>query len=306
MDKRSTLVYGLHTDFVKNRRWIEENFNVKGYYDADESRLPNENGIKNSEIKEKIKDFELILVCADPVSIVMDLKEEFNIPIERVKILFYELVKYANIQMSFNGSMTEDAVLMLILSKIGIELDKVSYLEIGTNDPVRFNNTYIMYQMGARGYLVDPIPSVGDLIKISRPEDKFVNAAVSDRSGDDMTFYFCKSSTVSSLVEEHHKKWDGQSHNSTREITVPIIGINELLEQMNAIPTMLLVDAEGFDDIIVKGIDFSRFSPAIIMTEVAHMEVDCREFDQFMEKNGYFPFSQVDANRFYVRKGLIK
>ena len=30
------------------------------------------------------------------------------------------------------------------------------------------------------------------------------------------------------------------------------------------------------------------------------------DFDLFMDQNGYYSYSQVDANRFYVRKGLLK
>lgn len=303
---KRTLVYGLHTDFQKYRNWIEEHFDVKGYYDADETRLPDKYGIHSDEISNCINDFDIVLITADPVSIMMDLIMMYHVNKEKIKVLYYELIDSNRVSFPFYGSMTEDAVLALILEQLRVDPSDINYLEIGTNDPVRFNNTYGLYRRGSRGYLVDPLPAVGDLVGLVRPEDKFINAAISDRSGPDVEFYVCKSSTVSSLVKDHHKKWDGQSHNETSRISVPLIGINDLLDDMLYEPFMLLVDAEGYDEIIIRGIDFTKHMPVIIMVEVGHITSEIDDFDSFMISKGYIVYSQVDANRFYVKKEKMK
>ncbi|WP_408072055.1 hypothetical protein [Butyrivibrio sp. JL13D10] len=212
-----TLVYGLNIDFHIYREWIEENYEVTGYYDADKTRMPEDKGINLDVNPELIHTFDMVLVCADPVSIVADLKEKFDFPISRIKILFYELLKSKHAIQQFNGSYSEDAVLMLLMLKIRKRITQLRYLEIGTNDPVRANNTFSFYEAGARGVLVDPLPIVGDLVNMIRPEDRYINAAISETSGDAVSFYACKSSTVSSLKEEHHEKWNGMSHKIVHE-----------------------------------------------------------------------------------------
>ena len=71
-------------------------------------------------------------------------------------------------------------------------------------------------------------------------------------------------------------------------------------------PFMLLVDAEGYDEIINRGIDFTKHMPVIIMVEVGHITSEIDDFDSFMISKGYIVYSQVDANRFYVKKEKMK
>ena len=47
----------------------------------------------------------------------------------------------------------EDRVLKFLFSSMG--LNKISYLEIGTNNPIDINNTYLFYLGGSRGVRQD-------------------------------------------------------------------------------------------------------------------------------------------------------
>ena len=308
MEKDRVLVFGCHTDYLNNRDYIEKNFNIAAYYDSDESRLPDsELSIHSaSELKKRIGDFDCILVTADPVSIVTDLIEVWQVDTSKIKVLFYEMSKVTREYMDFHGTYTEDAVLCLVFNSLEIPIEKVRYLEIGTNDPIRDNNTYFFYKRGARGVLVDPISVVGELVKMVRPEDFFINVAISDKQSDGkVTFYRSKSSTISSLVSGHHKKWDGRSHNETVEITVPLMGINELFKQVSYVPELFCVDAEGYDEIIIRGLDFNLYSPKVILVEIGHLYGDICSFDEYMESQGYFLYSVISANAVYVLRELF-
>jgi len=59
-----TLVYGLNTDFRNHKEWIEQNYNVCGYYDADKSRIPDTSGIALELNPEMIHEFDIVLVAA--------------------------------------------------------------------------------------------------------------------------------------------------------------------------------------------------------------------------------------------------
>jgi hypothetical protein len=295
-----TLVYGLGKEYQENQDWVAAHFNVTGYCDQDVSRMPTERAVRKEELKKRLAEFDFVLVTADPVSIVADLIEEFSVPLAKIRVLYYELAQREIPLRTFYGENAEDAVLMLLCREIGLSFEGLSYLEIGTNDPVRFNNTYNLYRLGARGLLVDPLPAVAELIHMSRPEDRFLHAAVSAVSGPQQVFFASKSSLVSSLSYEHHKAWDGITHNEVREIPVNVFGINEVVEQMGTVPDLLLVDAEGEDEKIMRAFDYTRFHPKIIMVEMDHLDSSRVEMMQFIESHGYIEYATVAYNTIFV------
>lgn len=301
---KNTLVYGLSKDYIINEAWINEHYDVTGATDQDESRLPAGIGIKKTELKKRINDFDTILVCADPVSIVADLVDEFSVPMEKIQVLYYELDKSSKNYLRFYGNDREDAALLLLFEQLGYKGRDVRYLEIGTNDPVRFNNTYNFYLRNQNihkgGTLVDPWPSVGYLASIIRPQDNFIQGAVSAESGGMISFWACKSSTVSSLNLEHHSKWDGQSHNEVKEIKVPLLGINDILSGLDYVPDFLLIDAEGEDVRIIRAIDFNRYRPTVIMIEIAHMDRSENDLRDFMAQKGYSVYAGIEQNIIFV------
>lgn len=299
-----TLVYGLGKEYQENKDWVAENFNVTGYCDQVVERMPAEGAVRKEELRKRLSEFDLVLVTADPVSIVADLLEEFSVPLEKIRVLYYELAKRELPLRTFYGENAEDAVLMLLCSEIGLPLKELTYLEIGTNDPVRFNNTYNLYRLGARGLLVDPLPTVGELVRMSRPEDHFLHAAVSGMGGTQQTFFASKSSLVSSLSYEHHKAWDGITHNEVREIPVDVLGINAVMERMDIVPDLLLVDAEGEDEKILRALDYARFHPKIIMVEMDHLDSSREQMMQFMGDHGYIEYTTIKYNTIFVAEQL--
>ena len=301
-----TLVYGLGKEYQENQNWVAAHFNVTGYCDQDVSRMPTEKAVRKEELKKRLAEFDLVLVTADPVSIVADLIEEFSVPLAKIRVLYYELAQREIPLRTFYGENAEDAVLMLLCRELGLSFEGLSYLEIGTNDPVRFNNTYNLYRLGARGLLVDPLPAVGELIHMSRPEDRFLHAAVSAVSGPQQVFFASKSSLVSSLSYEHHKAWDGITHNEVREIPVDVLGINEVMEHMGETPDMLLVDAEGEDEKIMRAFDYERFHPKIIMVEMNHLDNGQITMLELLQRHGYLEYATVEYNTIFVAEDAWK
>ena len=298
-----TLVYGLGREYQEHKDWVAANFNVTGYCDQVVERLPACGAVRREELKEHLAAFDLVLVTADPVSIVADLLEEFGVPLEKIRVLYYELAQREMPLRTFYGENAEDAVLMLLVSELGLPLNGLSYLEIGTNDPVRFNNTYNLYRLGARGLLVDPLPTVGALIRMVRPADRFLHAAVSGGGTDEPAqrmFYASKSSLVSSLSYEHHKAWDGITRNEVRAIPVDVLGINEVMEQMGSVPDLLLVDAEGEDEKIMRAFDYARFHPKVVMVEMDHLDTSRENMIRFMDDHGYIVYTTIAYNTIFV------
>jgi len=58
---------------------------------------------------------------ADPVSIVADLKEIYHVPVDKIRVLFYELAMQDTAIQQFNGSFSEDAGVFFFRGKIGMD-----------------------------------------------------------------------------------------------------------------------------------------------------------------------------------------
>ena len=101
------------------------------------------------------------------------------------------------------------------------------------------------------------------------------------------------------MDEEHHKQYENQRLNRVREISVPMIGINELINMCGFVPNVLLCDAEGFDERIVRGIEDYVFD--IIMLETDHVDTDNDSLLNYMEEKGYKLFSRIKQNDIYYR-----
>lgn len=134
-------------------------------------------------------------------------------------------------QIQLYGGHGEVIALQLLVSKLGLIPSAMKYIEIGTNDPIQGNNSYFLYAAGARGLLVDPMPIVADLVKIFRPEDRFLQVAVTDIAKQSTAiFYESNTLSSSSLHENFQKDFDpSEKRYVTKSYEVRLIGINELI-----------------------------------------------------------------------------
>lgn len=70
---------------------------------------------------------------------------------------------------------------IFILKSILRDVKKGFYLDIGANHPTRNNNTYIFYLKNWRGVAVDPLKKYMSSWHKIRPNDKFLNIALSNK-----------------------------------------------------------------------------------------------------------------------------
>ncbi len=150
-------------------------------------------------------------------------------------------------------------------------LSKVSYLELGCNDPVVASSTYSYYKEGYCGVCIDANPSYAQRYKQIRPGDTFVNAGITgDEDGEEKDFYVT-SDKVSSTFD---KNWleTVLAANPTckieKTIKVKLRNINSIMdEHFESTPDFLLIDLEGLDFTVLKSLDFDKHRPKVIMIE---------------------------------------
>ena len=189
----------------------------------------------------------------------------------------------------------EDLVLWHIAyDMLGIQ--NPTYMDIGAHHPVLNNNTFLFYERGARGVLVEPNPALHGLLSSVRPQDKLLRAGIGPKKESAADFYIIGGSEdgqLNTFSREEAEQLVTRSrghYRIDRVIKVPLLNINDVMrEQWNAAPNVLSVDTEGFDLPILRSLDFKRFRPDVIVAETLelggrHLET---EIPQFMAQQGY-------------------
>ncbi len=309
---QKVIAYGLGHDFNLDKKLIHEKYDVVGYCDRDASKSEayGNKQIKREQLKERLKACDLLLltVARDRMDIVHDLILNFGIPLGKVWFFRHTGVEDSfrtpispcyNFNFNFYGQFYDDAVLWLLFKQLGYKPKQVRYLEIGTNDPILANNTYFFYASGGRGTLVDPLPTSARFCQLMRPEDRFVQAAISDIGGVDATVYVGVAAQGSSL----HEEYAPQRH---IEIKVPQLGINDLLLTLEYVPELLVVDAEGEDETILRSLNYNKYRPIIIEVEIDKTENEGDDFYQFMDEKGYIFFAHLGGNAIFIEGSKYK
>lgn len=305
---KRTVVYGLGKLYKRYFRTIERNKNIVAHCDKNETLVKEfKDGITVDELKWNIDSYDEIYVTASLMKVYDYLINELHIPINKIVPLGTEKLSIGEERplAQFYSTDSEAVVLQLLLERMNLPLPGVKYLEIGTHNPVRGSNSYFLYAAGARGVLVDPLPITARLAKAFRVGDLMISAAVTDvAESETATFYESSTLGSSSLHEDFYKEFDPKEHRHIVDhYTVSLIGINELLEQIDFVPDVLLIDAEGEDETIVRSIDFKKYRPKVLMAEIDHC--DEAELAAYMWGKGYRWFTTVNYTNAVFVDGTI-
>lgn len=183
--------------------------------------------------------------------------------------------------------------------------DSVFYVEIGANHPISTSNTYLMYQRGARGVLVEPNPELGALIRTARPRDVLVPSVVLPAPQASATLFIGNAHELSSVDEAHIKSLGdyGGIGGVREQIEVSALGINELLVPYANKVDFLSIDCEGLDHDLVKAIDYERIKPAIIQCESGEhfIKGNRARIINLMECRSYRLAAMTDINVIFER-----
>jgi FkbM family methyltransferase len=203
----------------------------------------------------------------------------------------------------------EDLIVDFIFMWIGRK--NITYLDIGTNDPIKLNNTYFFYKKHCRGVLVEPDPRLFRKIKRRRSGDICLNAGVGTGAGSDITFYLMQPDTLSTSSPEKAKEYIKLGVKLKSEFKVPLININAVIENHfgSLAPDYLSVDVEGLDFEIIKSLDLSKYRPVAICAETLtytnnNSEKKIEEISKYLCGNGYFIYADTYINTIFVDMGV--
>ncbi|MDP4837381.1 MAG: FkbM family methyltransferase, partial [Burkholderiales bacterium] len=178
------------------------------------------------------------------------------------------------------------------------------YIDVGANDPVVDSVTKSFYDIGWRGINIEPLASHHQDLTAARPEDINLRYAAGSKRGK-TKIWECDVRGWATASRQVIKKYEQDGHKGVFH-SVSLVRLADICEQYvtNDIH-FLKIDVEGLEEDVLKGMDFKKFRPWIVLIE-ATIPNSTEEIHQSWEElilSEDYVFAYADGlNRFYVSK----
>jgi FkbM family methyltransferase len=141
------------------------------------------------------------------------------------------------------------------------------YIDVGANDPELHSVTKAFYDHGWSGINIEPMPSYGAAFREQRPRDINLNVAAGASAGSITLFDVPDvngwASTDAAVAAAHR----AHGH-AVVEHTVPLLTLAEICRDHVRGPVHFLkIDVEGYEGDVLRGMDFTRCRPWIVVVE---------------------------------------
>ena len=169
------------------------------------------------------------------------------------------------------------------------------FVEVGANHPTHGSQTWHLEQTGWTGVLVEPQPDLAAFLATSRKARVFATACSSpDNAGQSLPLHV---DGARSALDRDRMAPGAQA---AYVIVVPTRTLDSILEEAAApIPIDLLsIDVEGHETEVLRGFDFNRWQPLLILIED---HVNSLQTHRYLKKSGYRLIRRLGHNGWYVR-----
>jgi FkbM family methyltransferase len=178
------------------------------------------------------------------------------------------------------------------------------YIDVGAGHPVYDNVSFLFYLNGWRGISVEPNPSLAALERAVRPRDALYEGLAGAAPGE-ATLYLQREfhglSTTIPLQAQIAEKELGRSAEPLRRplTTLTLLCAGHAPAEID----FLKIDVEGAETEVLRGADFKRFRPKVIVIEAYKpitMEPAHGEWEPLLAAHGYQTAWDDELNRYYV------
>lgn len=227
-----------------------------------------------------------------------------------IKYLVFKIVPTWRFMNTYSQA-GEDVVMSYFFNSIGVK--HPNYIDIGTNNPIYGNNTFLFYKRGSTGVCVEADPSLFPSIKKERSRDICLNVGVTFNAETNADFYIFEEPAHNTLSKEEAEHRNKVSKYKLKEvINIPLININDLIEEQfhGKNPNIISIDVEGIDFEILKTIDFNKYKPDMFCVETLKYPLDPTEWkikkiNEFMISKGYVVYGDTYINTLFVNPDLL-
>jgi FkbM family methyltransferase len=192
-----------------------------------------------------------------------------------------------------------------------LKIDKIRYLDIGTNHPKITNNTFLFYSNGSSGVCVEPNSVLCNKIRSVRPNDICLNVGMGLDDSIELVFYKMSIDTLSTFSEADAKKLVERgiatiiAQENVKMLTYDAI-INQYFQDGI---DFVSIDVEDLNEEIVKSITFN-IRPKVFCVETISYDQNGRGkkiisiIDKF-QRNNYFIYADTFINTIFVDANLF-
>lgn len=143
------------------------------------------------------------------------------------------------------------------------------YIDVGANHPQLFSVSRGFYDRGWSGITVEPDPEFARMQRLERPRDVMVEAAITGKEGDTISFHVVDGtglSTVDPDLAQAHARAGFDTH----DVSVRTRTLNSILEEASWEGRdihFLSIDTEGSERAVLESIDLTLWRPWILVVE---------------------------------------
>jgi FkbM family methyltransferase len=178
------------------------------------------------------------------------------------------------------------------------------YVDIGGGHPVYDNVSFAFYLAGWRGIVAEPNPALAALSRAVRQRDHLHEGLCGAQAGTATLYLQREFHGLSTTIVEHAETAAKEVGRAAETVTLPMTTLAALCEaHAPASFEFLKVDVEGAEADVLRGADFTRFRPRVIVVE-AIKPISLRpawdEWEPLLGRHGYACVWDDELNRYYV------
>ena len=169
------------------------------------------------------------------------------------------------------------------------------FVEVGANDPVVGSQTWMLEQKGWHGVLVEPQTAHFEMLRQQRKNSQVFQVACSntDMEGE-MDLLIAAHDGGSTLKKQ--RDTHGVDFVGTERVKVTTL--DKVLQAAGVTQIdFLSLDVEGHEIEVMRGLDFAKFSPALILIEDGVRDLAKH---RFLKSRGYRLVKRTTLNNWYV------
>ena len=168
------------------------------------------------------------------------------------------------------------------------------FVEVGANDPKKDSQSFHLEEAGWTGILVEPLPDLASVLRRERKAQVFeVACSAPEHAGQIMRLH------VAGPFSSFDPNLAVTGMRADRVIDVKVRTLDDVLAEGRAsVPIDLMsVDVEGHELDVLRGFDFARWKPRLILLED---HVSSLDKHRFMTRAGYTLIRRTGLNGWYV------
>tara|TARA_Y100000996_G_scaffold397398_1_gene364390 strand:+ start:449 stop:1120 length:672 start_codon:yes stop_codon:yes gene_type:complete len=164
------------------------------------------------------------------------------------------------------------------------------FVDLGAYNPIKYNNTYLLYQKGWTGINIDLNETSIDQFNIIRKKDKNIIAAISDKKIKTKVYFENLFSPLNTLVKNFNSEISEKNFKYMKTKKFEDL-IKRRIDFIN-------IDIEGMDFKVLKSINLKFYKPKLICIEIFGKK-NVKIVKNYLKNKKYFYIKKIGPSYFF-------